>query len=414
MAGVQGLERVREQIRAPAGRQNNSCSVDHGKKIVKATYKIAANIGFCVSFCGMTRQKHPFPLEVKGRTITVMGEVGWDFSAKDLIEYMLALGNSEPIELLIMSEGGTVAEANAVYDFVRVNNYNVTTSVYGYAASAATVLALCGRRVRMGQSGVWMVHSPYFYEFVPTTSMPEEESEETEIESGYKRPQMNGEMQDGVWVKRIEPTFQVIIADIYARKTGGTRDEMLALMKLGDDTNKLYNAEETLALGFIDEILVDATATAAAFMNQFQYNKTNIMNLFARMAAMFGQKPEETTEDALVAEMQAKFGALDAVKADLETLKAVFASANDPGDTQDDAEPVDTTADEIANLKAQMATMAESAQKLAAELAEIKAKGPSQTVMSNGIVTGEPETNLPKSQQDRIAELWAKAQASKQ
>jgi hypothetical protein len=34
--------------------------------------------------------------------------------------------------------------------------------------------------------------------------------------------------------------------------------------------------------------------------------------------------------------------------------------------------------------------------------------------MSNGIVTGEPETNLPKSQQDRIAELWAKAQASKQ
>jgi hypothetical protein len=58
--------------------------------------------------------------------------------------------------------------------------------------------------------------------------------------------------------------------------------------------------------------------------------------------------------------------------------------------------------------------MAESAQKLAAELAEIKAKGPSQTVMSNGIVTGEPETNLPKSQQDRIAELWAKAQASKQ
>ena len=185
---------------------------------------------------------------------------------------------------------------------------------------------------------------------------------------------------------------------------------MLALMKLGDDTNKLYTAEETLALGFIDEILVDATATAAAFMNQFQYNKTNIMNLFARMAAMFGQKPEETTEDALVAEMQARFGALDTVKADLESLKAVFASANDPGDTQDDAEPVDTTADEIANLKAQMATMAESAQKLAAELAEIKAKGPSQTVMSNGIVTGEPETNLPKSQQDRIAELWDRGQ----
>ena len=361
----------------------------------------------------MERQKHPFPLEVKGRTITVMGEVGWDFSAKDLIEYLLALGNTEPIELLIMSEGGTVAEANAVYDFVRVNNYNIVTSVYGYAASAATVLALCGRRVRMGQSAIWMVHSPYFYEFVPTTSMPEEDNGESEVEDGYKKPKMNGEMENGVWVKRIEPTFQVIIADIYARKTGGTREEMLALMRLGDDTNKLYNAEETLALGFIDEILVDATATAAAFMNQFTYNKTNIMNLFARMAALFGQKPEETTEDAVVAELQARLGDLSTVKADLESLKSVLASANDPGDTQPEPEPTDTTADEIAVLKSQMANMAEAAQKLAAELAEIKAKGPASAPVANGIVTGEPQTNLPKTQQERIAELWAKSQANK-
>jgi ATP-dependent protease ClpP protease subunit len=358
----------------------------------------------------MQRQKHPFPLEVKGRTITVMGEVGWDFSAKDLIEYLLALGNTEPIELLIMSEGGTVAEATAVYDFVRVNNYNVTTSVYGYAASAATVLALCGRRVRMGQSAIWMVHSPYFYEFVPVEDVKSGKA----FEAGYKRPEMNGEeKQEMVIVKRIETTFQAIIADIYARKTGGTREEMLELMRLGDDTNKLYNAEETLALGFIDEILVDATATAAAFMNQFTYNKTNLMNLFARMAAMFGQKPEETTEDAVVAELQARLSDLSTVKADLETLKSVLATANDPGDTQPEPEPTDTTADEIAVLKSQMATMAEAAQTLAAELAEIKAKGPASAPIANGIVTGEPQTNLPKSQQERIAELWAKSQASK-
>jgi ATP-dependent protease ClpP protease subunit len=369
----------------------------------------------------MQRQKHPFPLEVKGRTITVMGEVGWDFSAKDLIEYLLALGNTEPIELLIMSEGGTVAEATAVYDFVRVNNYNVTTSVYGYAASAATVLALCGRRVRMGQSAIWMVHSPYFYEFVPTTSMPEEgDMEETDVEDGYKKPKMNGEMENGVWVKRIETTFQTIIADIYARKTGGTREEMLALMKLGDDTNKLYNAEETLALGFIDEILVDATATAAAFMNQFTYNKTNLMNLFARMAAMLGQKPEETTEDAVVAELQSRLGALDAVKADLETLKSVLATANDPGDTQPEPEPTEPTEPveapvnaEVESLKNVVAELTENSRKLAAELAEIKAKGPASAPIANGIVTGEHQTNLPKSQQERIAELWAKSQASK-
>jgi ATP-dependent protease ClpP protease subunit len=346
-----------------------------------------------------------------------MGEVGWDFSAKDLIEYLLALGNTEPIELLIMSEGGTVAEATAVYDFVRVNNYNVTTSVYGYAASAATVLALCGRRVRMGQSAIWMVHSPYFYEFVPVEDVKSGKA----FEAGYKRPEMNGEeKQEMVIVKRIETTFQAIIADIYARKTGGTREEMLELMRLGDDTNKLYNAEETLALGFIDEILVDATATAAAFMNQFTYNKTNLMNLFARMAAMFGQKPEETTEDAVVAELQARLSDLSTVKADLETLKSVLATANDPGDTQPEpeptepAEPVEAPVNaEVESLKNVVAELTENSRKLAAELAEIKAKGPASAPIANGIVTGEPQTNLPKSQQERIAELWAKSQASK-
>ena len=344
-----------------------------------------------------------------------MGEVGWDFSAKDLIEYLIALGNAEPIEMLIMSEGGTVAEATAVYDFVRVNNYNITTSVYGYAASAATVLALCGRRVRMGESGVWMVHSPYFYEYVPL----EDAKSGAAYEAGYKKPKMDGDEDEKemVIIKRIEPTFQLIIADIYARKTGGTREEMLALMKLGDDTNKLYNAEETLALGFIDEILTDATATAAAFMNQFQYNKTNIMNLFARMAALFGQKPEETTEDAVVAELQSRLGALDAVKADLESLKSVLASANDPGDTQPEPEPTEPTEapvnHEVENLKNVVAELAETSRKLAAELAEIKAKGPVSTPVANGIVTGEPQTNLPKTQQERIAELWAKSQANK-
>jgi hypothetical protein len=142
------------------------------------------------------------------------------------------------------------------------------------------------------------------------------------------------------------------------------------------------------------------------------------MNLFARMAAMFGQKPEETTEDAVVAELQSRLGALDAVKADLESLKQVLATANDPGDTQPEPEPTEPTEApvnaEVESLKNVVAELTENSRKLAAELAEIKAKGPVSTPVANGIVTGEPQTNLPKTQQERIAELWAKSQASKQ
>jgi ATP-dependent protease ClpP protease subunit len=357
----------------------------------------------------MERKKHPHPLKSEGRSLTVMGEIGWDYSAKEMIETLLALGNSEPIEMIIMSEGGTVVEALAVYDFVRANGYDITTSVYGYAASAATVLALCGRRVRMGSSSVWMVHSPYYFEYVPNEIVP---MEPEESEDGYKKPRMNGD-EGGTYIKRIEPTLQAIIARIYADKTGGTEAEMLALMVLGDETNKLYNAEETLALGFIDEILTDAMASAAAFINQFNQTPFKIMNLLSRMAAMFGRTETTTTEDEVVKDIQAKFAALEDVKNALAEIKAKLES-NDPGDTDAaaDVEPADdATADEIVAIKAQMTELAAANQMLATELASIKAKGPVTAPKANGIDT--LEAALPKSKQEVMQELWAAEQARK-
>jgi ATP-dependent protease ClpP protease subunit len=359
----------------------------------------------------MERRKHPSPLDIKGRSITLMGEIGWDFSAQQFIELLQTMGKDEPIELIIMSEGGTVVEANAIYDFVRVEGYNVNTTVYGYAASAATVLALCGKRVRMGSSSVWMVHSPYYMEYVEPAILPMPEDEETEYEGGYKKPKMNGEME-GTWVKRIEPTLQLIVADIYARKTGGTREEMIALMEEGDRTGKLYNAEETLALGFIDEVLTDATSQAAAFINQFQ-NSTNVMTLLSRMAALFGRKEAETTEDVVIADLQNKLGEIAEIKASLAAIVAKM-ETNDPGDTQpeptgDDADSTDTADNaELVSIKAQVAELAAANQLLAGELASIKAKGPVSEPKANGVdLKGETPQ---MSQQERIAALWAQMQ----
>ena len=42
----------------------------------------------------MDRKKHPTPLKSEGRSLTIMGEIGWDYSAKEMIETLLALGNS--------------------------------------------------------------------------------------------------------------------------------------------------------------------------------------------------------------------------------------------------------------------------------------------------------------------------------
>jgi hypothetical protein len=223
---------------------------------------------------------------------------------------------------------------------------------------------------------------------------------------------MNGD-EGGTYIKRIEPTLQAIIARIYADKTGGTEAEMLALMVLGDETNKLYNADETLALGFIDEILTDAMASAAAFINQFNQTPSRIMNLLSRMAAMFGRTETTTTEDEVVKDIQAKFATLDEVKATLATIYAKFES-NDPGDTDAaaDTEPtVDTTATELAAVKAELETLVAANKALAVELADIKAKGPVTAPKANGMDTGEagPE----KSKEENFKELWAAEMARK-
>lgn len=363
----------------------------------------------------MERKKHPSPLDIKGRSITLMGEIGWDFSAQQFIELLQTMGKDEPIELIIMSEGGTVVEANAIYDFVRVEGYNVNTTVYGYAASAATVLALCGKRVRMGSSSVWMVHSPYYMEYVQPAilPMPEEDGGPGEVEDacGPSKRRVRGdgmEEEGGTWVKRIEPTLQLIVADIYARKTGGTREQMIALMELGDQTGKLYNAEETLALGFIDEVLTDATSQAAAFINQFQ-NSTNIMTLLSRMAALFGRKEAETTEDVVIADLKNKLGEIAEMKASLAAVVAKLES-NDPGDTQPEPTADEPTADnaELLNVKAQIAELAAANQLLAGELASIKAKGPVSEPKANGVDLKGEQPQM--SQQERIAALWAQMQ----
>jgi hypothetical protein len=214
---------------------------------------------------------------------------------------------------------------------------------------------------------------------------------------------MNGE---GTWVKRIEPTLQLIVADIYARKTGATREEMVALMELGDNTGKLYNAEETLALGFIDEVLTDATSQAAAFINQFQ-NSTNVMTLLSRMAALFGRKEAETTEDVVIADLQNKLGEIAEIKASLAAIVAKM-EANDPGDTQPEPTANDAENAELVSIKAQVAELAAANQLLAGELASIKAKGPVSEPKANGVDLKGEQPQM--SQQERIAALWAQMQ----
>lgn len=105
------------------------------------------------------------------RVINLFGEVGKEITAKKFIAELKRLGSGEPIEVNIYSEGGSVYEALAIYDYVATtsgSNYKFNATVNGLAASAGTIIALA-LGAKMGANAYFMIHNAYSPEKDPSS-----------------------------------------------------------------------------------------------------------------------------------------------------------------------------------------------------------------------------------------------------
>lgn len=143
-------------------------------------------------------------------------------------EELKKLKNVKKINLRINSPGGSVFEAQTMYNslkqFAKDNEIEVLTFIEGVAASAATFLALAGDVVKMGEGCLFMIHNPSSYA------------------SG-----MSGDLRKAAdLLDKVKET----ILDIYMKKSCLTRDEIS--QKMNDET--WFSAKEAKEAGFIDEI----------------------------------------------------------------------------------------------------------------------------------------------------------------
>ena len=167
--------------------------------------------------------------------INLLGEIGWDFYTPEFIE-VLSRYKDEKIKLNIYSVGGNALDALAVYDFVKANGIKMTAYVHGLCASAATLFACASQKVYMGENSAYLIHN--------VTQWGEENDSTKMLSERY--------------------------ANIYAKKTGKTAEEMLDLMS----EDKLITAQAALELGLVDEI-IKPVALAAAFNQNFKETKTH-------------------------------------------------------------------------------------------------------------------------------------------
>lgn len=160
----------------------------------------------------------------------MFGDCGYDFSAQSVAA---ALKDSTgDIEVRISSGGGAAFEGLAIYSLLRSSGRRVVVDIDGLAASAASVIAMAGDLVRMGDTALMMIHRASSGQFGNAEEM-------------QKAAEVLTKLDDAMLAA-------------YRRKTRRIEADLRPLL----DAETWMTAEEARALGFVDEVVTGSRAAA--------------------------------------------------------------------------------------------------------------------------------------------------------
>lgn len=173
-------------------------------------------------------------------TISMYEPIGesWDgggVTAKRIAGALRSIG-AKDITVNINSPGGDFFEGVAIYNLLREHKAKVTINVMGLAASAASVIAMAGDEINMGDGSFLMIHNAWAVAIGNRHDMRES-------------------------ADRLEP-FDKAMADVYAARTGMKPEEAAALMDKETWIGATQAVEDGFATGLIerDQITQDTQA----------------------------------------------------------------------------------------------------------------------------------------------------------
>lgn len=162
-------------------------------------------------------------------TITVFDVIGEDFwtgggvTAKRISAALRSIGKND-VTVKVNSPGGDMFEGIAIYNLLRAHPAKVTVEVLGWAASAASIIAMAGDEISMGVGTFMMVHNAWG------------------VVVGNRHDMRDtADLFDG---------FDSAIADIYEARTGMKRADIEKLM----DAETFMGPSEAVKNGFADAV----------------------------------------------------------------------------------------------------------------------------------------------------------------
>src|SRR5690625_320475 len=175
-------------------------------------------------------------------TISIYDHIGesWDGSgiiSSRIAAALRAIGDRDVV-VNINSPGGDFFEGVAIYNMLREHPHKVTVQVMGLAASAASVIAMAGDEILVGDGSFLMIHNAWVLAI--------------------------GNRHDMVEAAELLEPFDMAMADVYSARTGQDKNDIIRMMDKETWINASKAVEEGFATGYLDSNLIADDVSAEA------------------------------------------------------------------------------------------------------------------------------------------------------
>ena len=146
---------------------------------------------------------------------------------------LAGIGEVPEIVVRINSGGGDVFAANAIFTRLKDHSAKITVKIDGWAASAATIIAMAGDTIKIARNGVFMIHDPAMT-----------------VYDSFKAEDF----------KKMADELEVIkqsIVNTYAMKTGRKPEDIEQLMS----NETWWTGDTAVENGFCDELMFEEANT---------------------------------------------------------------------------------------------------------------------------------------------------------
>tara|TARA_R110002153_G_scaffold33414_4_gene100849 strand:- start:1346 stop:2251 length:906 start_codon:yes stop_codon:yes gene_type:complete len=227
--------------------------------------------------------------------IKILGEIGYDVNAIEVIEQIQS--SDEEITMHMLSGGGSAIHGFGIYDAMKASANKITVKIYGFSASAASVIAMGADVIEMGEGALMMIHEASGGQF--------------------------GTADELRGTAEVLDAFNSRLVQVYHNRTGIEKDVMAEMI----NKNEWMSVDQAIELGFADAKLESFEVAASANLLLTKTKKEN--------SIMSESKAEAIEPVAVVQEIKTEVKAVEPVavaevvddKADLKKYMSSFGKA---------------------------------------------------------------------------------------